>query len=494
MNATMGMWLVGLPIAASPLIYLLGRLAARARYSAFPARWAAYVVLGVLWLLLGTLASTAADERGFTIGMIGFEIDAISLLMCLLALTLLTAVVIYARVVMRAVTGEEKFYAAVVVMTGAMFGMVCSTDLFNLWVWLELLTISSVFLVTFNREDALEAGVKYLVQSAVGSALVLLGIALVLLQTGALALDDIRLLAAPDALLLAGGALFVAGFGVKVALVPLHTWLPDAHALAPSSISALLSGIVIEVGLVLLLRVMGALSGVTLSWAALLLGCGALNMLAGNLLALRQTQVKRLLAFSSLSHVGYMLLGFGIALAAHDAATATTAAQGAFFHLLVHGLMKALAFMAAGALMYALGRHTLALEDLAGAASRYPLLAAAFTAALLSLGGLPPLAGFMSKWQIFVAGFGAQDALLGWLVLFAAANSLLSLVYYMPLVNLLYRRAPGEAVRRGHPLPLTVTLPLVVLALLLVLLGVFPQLLYGVTEPAAHALLLAFGG
>ena len=149
------------------------------------------------------------------------------------------------------------------------------------------MAISSYLLVAFYRDQpaSLEAGVKYLVQSAVGSVLVLLGIALVLAVTGTLNLAEIRVAAGRvDALpLLAAGALFVIGFGVKAALVPMHTWLPDAHSQAPSGISAMLSGVVIEAGLVALLRAVASLSGVTLSWGVLLMAFGALNMLVGNL-------------------------------------------------------------------------------------------------------------------------------------------------------------------------------------------------------------------
>ena len=135
------------------------------------------------------------------------------------------------------------------------------------------------------------------------------------------------------------------GFGVKTALVPLHTWLPDAHSQAPSGISAMLSGVVIEAGLVALLRALGVPgAGRPRRGARCSCAFGALNMLVGNLMALRQTQVKRLLAYSSLSHMGYMLLGLGVAMA-----TAwPTARPGGFFHLLNHGLMKGLAFLAAG--------------------------------------------------------------------------------------------------------------------------------------------------
>ena len=202
-----------------------------------------------------------------------------------------------------------------VALVGVMIGLGCATDLFNLWVWFEAMAISSYLLVAFYRDQpaSLEAGVKYLVQSAVGSVLVLLGIALVLALTGTTNLAEIRVAAGrvEGLPLLAAGALFMIGFGVKAALVPMHTWLPDAHSQAPSGISAMLSGVVIEAGLIALLRAVASLSGVTLSWGVLLMAFGALNMLAGNLLALRQKQVKRMLAFSSLSHMGYMLLGSG---------------------------------------------------------------------------------------------------------------------------------------------------------------------------------------
>jgi len=282
---------------------------------------------------------------------------------------------------------------------------------------------------------------------------------------------------------------------VKIAMVPMHTWLPDAHSQAPSGISAMLSGVVIEAGLVALLRALMPLMGVTPTWGILLMAFGALNMLYGNLLALRQEQVKRLLAFSSLSHVGYMLLGLGIALHAGQAA----GAQGAFFHLFNHGLMKGLAFLAAGALLYALhlaaGSHdALTIRDLDGAASRYPIVALTFSIALLALGGLPPLAGFMSKWQIFVAGFATRNLLVAGLVIFAALNSVLSLAYYAPLVNAVYRKQPSAAVARGAAVPVSMVLPLALLALAVVVLGFWPSLLNFLTEPAGTALLRGLKG
>jgi len=194
--------------------------------------------------------------------------------------------------------------------------------------------------------------------------------------------------------------------------------------------------------------------------------------------------------------MGYMLVGLGIAVYMGQSA----AASGSFFHVINHGLMKGLAFLAAGALLYVLfiknHDHTLPLtiSDLGGAARRYPVVALTLSIAVLGLAGLPPFAGFMSKWQIFAAGFETHNMAIDLLVIFAALNSVLSLAYYAPVVNAVYRQEPSEAVTRGTKLPLTMSIPLVVLAVAIVVIGIYPSLLAGLTNPAGIALVKAFGG
>jgi proton-translocating NADH-quinone oxidoreductase chain N len=505
-------WMIALPIVTSPFVYLLGRLFQRARdaagsrravrpWRANPVRWislavllGACVPLVIAWRELSTGANLT-----LTVGIVALRFDGISLLLSAAVLTLGVMVSLFSGPYIGHEDGQEKYHALLNAMIGGMLGLVCAADLFNLWVWFETAAIASYMLVSYHSDRAasLEAGVKYLVQNSVGSMLVLLGIGLVFSQAGTLNLAELRTLFAGGTLgrlpLLGAGALFCIGFGVKIAIVPMHTWLPDAHSQAPSGISAMLSGVVIETGLVALLRALSVVAAMSVSWGTLLLVFGAVNMLAGNLLALRQTQVKRLLAFSSLSHVGYMLLGLGFAVSFGQ----LDGAQGGAFHVLTHAAGKGLAFLAAGCLLFALrlsrgDSGPLMAADLAGAARRYPVTAFTLSIALLGLGGLPPLGGFMSKWQIFVAGVRTGNPVAIALVVFAVLNSLLSLGYYAPLVSTMYRNEQSERVIAGSRVPPAMVIPLVLLAALVVAFGVWPALASGLTGPAAGAVLDIF--
>jgi len=498
-------WMIALPLLAAPIIYLVGRVSGRLsqNYNAVaPARWLAVLVLaatGILGYIAGR-AVVAGEMVQWAVGGVVLSLDGVGLLLATVVIGLTFMVTLFSSSYMLGESGEEKYYALLVAMAGSMIGLGCATDLFNLWLWFEVMAVSSFMLVAFYRHlpAALEAGIKYLVQSAAGSALVLIGIALVLTRAGTLNLAEIHAAMAtgdPSKAMLAAGALFIVGFGVKAALVPLHTWLPDAHSQAPSGISAMLSGVVIEAGLVALLRSLSCIPVVSLhSVGTLLMVVAALNMIIGNLMALRQTQVKRLLAYSSVSHIGYMMVGFGVMITYGT----PDGAAGAFFHLITHAMMKGLAFLAAGALLYAFylakGEHgPLLVEDLDGAATRYPQLAFALSVAVLGLGGLPPLAGFMSKWQIFVGSAQAQSTGVWLLVVFAALNSVLSLAYYAPLVNRMYRHAPSPAVESGKKTTFTLQLPLALLTLGVALLGLWPIFSSPLTGPATASLLAAFG-
>ena len=266
MNPTLALtWLLLLPLVASPVIYLAGRTSFRLGKSAAPARWLAALTLAAtsVPLYFTGEAVLRAGTVSLSVGAISLRMDGVGLVLAGTVLALTFLVSLFSMPYMRREEGEEKHYALLVSMAGTMVGLGCANDLFNLWVWFEAMAVTSFLLVAFYREQrgALEAGVKYLVQSAVGSAFVLVGIALVFARTGTLELSQVAAAVAASVplplSLAAAGALFLIGFGVKAALVPLHTWLPDAHSQAPSGISAMLSGVVIEAGLVAMLRALG---------------------------------------------------------------------------------------------------------------------------------------------------------------------------------------------------------------------------------------------
>ena len=486
------LWLIGAPLGGALAVYVV----ARAR--AWAARWTALAALGLAWA--AWLARLNADPNFvavLTIGGQSLQVDGLSILVDVLALSLGTVAVVFSGPDLHNHRQEAGYYALLLLQTGAVLGLASATDLFNLWLWFETMAVSSYVLVAFYRTESasLEGAVKYLVQSATGSILVVLGIALVLAQTGTLQLAGVRGVAGPSPMLLAAGGLLLVGFGTKAGLVPLHTWVGDAYSEAPSGVGMVFSGVVTKLGLVAALRAIAALAGVGADWAAILMGSGVLAIAVGNGLALRQRELKRMLAWSSLAHLGYALLGVGIGVYA----LRPSGAQGGVFQLLTHAIMTGAAFMAAGALLYALhstSRHSasLTITDLAGAARRYPLVAFALSLALLGLGGLPPLAGFMSEWEIFVSGFDTREPLIIALTLFAAMNVAVSLAYYVPVVLMLYRRRTSPLVWQAASLPSSMTLPVIALTCASLVLGVWPTLASGVVEPAAAVIVRSFGG
>jgi proton-translocating NADH-quinone oxidoreductase chain N len=493
--------LIALPLVASPFVYLLGRLGARSQ-NALGMNLAKILTLAVLvgegiLLFFSTQIWSTGGTVATMIGTVQVGLDGMGLIVSVIAVVLGFCVTLFSLPYMADENGEEKYYALLLMLIGSIVGLGCSMDLFNLWVWFELMAISSYFLVAFYNEQptSLEAGFKYLTQSAVGSALVLFGIAMIFASTGVISFWEIWSAAtSATPVVFAGAALIIVGFGIKAALVPLHTWLPDAHSQAPSGISAMLSGIVIEAGLLAMLRSLSVLAQTKFPSAIVLLVFGCVNILVGNLLALRQKEIKRMLAYSSIAQVGYMLVGFGTAIYS----SSYVGAAGGFFHMLTHAMMKGLAFFAAGAFLYVLhigrGDHApLMLDDLNGAAKKYPLVAFLLSLSLLALGGLPPLAGFMSKWQILVSAAGAGSTLMICIVVFVGLNSILSLGYYVPVINRLYRVEVSDTVTAGKPIHWLMVLPMILLAIGIVVIGVWPSLVNFISYNAAASLMYPFG-
>jgi len=366
---------------------------------------------------------------------------------------------------------NETFYSLLLLMVAGLVGMVLAADLFNLYLFCELMSIAAYVLVAFRRVDtAVEAGFKYLVMGSVGSVIMLLGISFVYLGTGTLTLTQAT--GAPELWARAGLACLLVGLGVKGAIVPLHTWLPDAHGQAPSSVSAMLSGIVIQSAFYALLKVSLALGFPARDLGTVVIMLSFLNMTLGNALALVQTHTKRLLAYSSIAQMGYIMFSMGIGLRY----AIPMATQAGFFLLLAHAAMKGLAFLCAGVCHSNWGATQV--SDLRGTAGRVPLVAVSLGVAMAGLAGVPPLAGFAAKWFVLNGALQSVDVL-GYVgVAVFLGNSLLSLGYYLPFIGALFTQETSkvsETSKASVRVSPWMALPLAALAILVLAIGVHPR-------------------
>ncbi len=355
---------------------------------------------------------------------------------------------------------QGEYYVLMLASVTGMIVMATASDLVVVFLGLELLSLPLYILAAFQRENALslEAGLKYFLLGAFSSAFFLYGIALVYGATGTTALDGLTKFMLPSSaindMLLVGFGLLLAGFAFKVALVPFHWWTPDVYEGAPTAVTAFMSVAVKGAAFGAFFRFfIAALPAPAVDWHIALAVIAVLTMTLGNVAALLQSNVKRMLAYSSIAHAGYIL----IALVAGQ-----TGASSALFYLLAYTVTNLGAFGAIIALSDG-ARERLHISDFAGAARQHPLVAAVMSICLLSLAGFPPFAGFVGKFLIFGA---AVDAGWTWLAVIGVLNSLVSVYFYLrPVVQMyMYEPAPGwEGVRVA---------PLVGLALALALVGV----------------------
>jgi proton-translocating NADH-quinone oxidoreductase chain N len=365
----------------------------------------------------------------------------------------------------------ETYYPLLLMLMAGLVGMLLAEDLFNLYMFSELMSVAAYVLVAFRRRvtAAIEAGFKYLVMGSVGTVTILMGVSFVYRETGQLVLSQMT--GTPGPWTRAGAACLLVGLGIKSAIVPLHTWLPDAHGRAPGSISAVLSGIIVQSAFYTLLKVCLGLGFPARSLGTLLIVLSLLNMTLGNGLALVQTHTKRLLAYSTIVQMGYIMLSMGVGLRY----AVPEAAQAGLFLILTQATTKGLAFLCQGVCHFYCGATTT--NQLRGTAARVPTMAVAFSVALAGLAGVPPLAGFVSKWFILTSAVRSSDALgyvgLGVFLL----NSLLALGYYLPLIGTLFAPLPPhkEEARAGQiQISPWMALPITALGALVLAIGLYP--------------------
>ncbi|MCX6992269.1 MAG: proton-conducting transporter membrane subunit [Kiritimatiellaeota bacterium] len=312
----------------------------------------------------------------------------------------------------------------ILALTG-MNGVVLANDLFSLYVFLEITAVASYILIAAEKgRDAFEGAFKYLIMSAVATALILAAIALLMLTAGDLSYVNIKLaiMASPHSgVVLAAVAMLVVGLFIKGGLIPFHGWLPDAYSAAPAAISVLLAGIVTKTtGVYTLIRIVISIIGLSDTLENLLLFIGAASMLVGALAALGQSDFKRMLAYSSISQVGYMVLGLG---------TGTVLGiAGSIFHLFNHAIFKSLLFVNAAAVEQQTGTRDM--NRMGGLAEKMPVTGCTSAIAFLSTAGIPPLAGFWSKLIIIIALWQTGHIVYASLAVLA---SLLTLAYFLSM-------------------------------------------------------------
>ncbi len=465
--------------------------------------WASTFIVTALLTLTAFAIALYNAEVGTTIYKMGgwapphgisLVIDALNAPIVVLIALMSFITIIYALPATVAEIKPNKrapFYAAFLLCVAGLLGMVVTGDAFNVFVFLEVSSISTYVLVAMGAardRRALSAAYNYLILGSIGATFFVIGIGFLYMETGTLNMADMaRILADLD-----GGSrvakvafgFIIIGLGLKLAMFPLHTWLPGAYAYAPTPVTAFLASTATKAALYLLLRFTFFVFDPSYAYVAdvlmfILIGLGVFGMLFASLQAIFQTDVRRMLAYSSVAQVGYMLLGIGIA-------TTASVAAG-YLHLLNHAIIKGGLFLALGAMWYRFGITRM--EDFRGLGQTMPLTMGAFTVSGLSLIGVPFTAGFVSK--INLAG-AAADAGWWWAVGIIMITSILALVYIGRVLLLAYFQSPpsvnGTVVARNEA-PAAMLLPMWGLALTSIFVGIESDAMVGASLRAAELLL-----
>ncbi|MFO7740605.1 MAG: proton-conducting transporter membrane subunit [Desulfatiglandaceae bacterium] len=375
---------------------------------------------------------------------------------------------------------QDKYHALYLLLLSGATGAVLTGDLFNLFVFYEILCISSYALVAYlGDRNGVESAVKYLIQGSVGSGLILVGIAILYGMFGTLNMAQIAIhIKDVDSPAIFLALVFlVTGFGVEAAVFPLNAWLPDAHSTAPSSISAILSGIAIKVGIYAVARVLFTIFGVAAAFQYVLF-LGLVTLLVGEICAFSQDNIKRMLAYSSVGQVG--LIVFAICIATPDGVGA------GLFQLVSHALSKAVLFLGVGYLVACSG--SMSLSSLNGIGKRMPVVCFACVVAAFSLVGLPPFAGFAGKFLIVRAALAGEGIFFTVLIGIVLLATVVEGAYFFRMVQTLYFKDAKKQIEFKKT-PASASIPILALVVLIVALGVYPDVLLPYLESAAADLL-----
>jgi multicomponent Na+:H+ antiporter subunit D len=480
--------IIVIPLISAPLCILF-RGKDQAFGIALLATWASFACACLI-----TARVMVEGEISYELGgwppPIGIElrIDALNALILLIVSGIGSVVAPYSRNSLLLEYVEDRsymFYSAFLLCLCGLMGVAVTGDAFNLFVFLEISSLSSYVLIAlgFDRR-ALTASYQYLIMGTIGATFIVIAIGLLYQATGTLNMADIAKRLPEhgyDRTVISAFAFLVIGAGLKIALFPLHQWLPNAYTYAPSTVTAFLAATATKVSVYILLRFLFTVFGVKFSFEILptatpLLILAILAMFIPSIVACFQKNVKRVFAYSSVAQIGYMILGISF--------VNVTGLTAGILHMFNHALMKGALFLVLGAIFYRIGSCNI--DRMAGIARRMPWTMAAFVGGSLSLIGIPMTAGFISKWYLILAALEK-----GWwyVAVLIVASSLIAVIYVWRIIEAAYFREPPDDLADISEAPLSLLIPAWVLVIANVYFGIDTSLPVGLSELAAKALM-----
>ena len=445
-----------------------------------------------IWALIHVLDSgTMRYNLGGWAPPIGIEyvVDLVSAFVAVIVTTVSTLVIIATRRWAIREAGDRlgSFYGLVMLLLAGLVGIVVTGDLFNLFVFIEISSLAAYALVFLGGRGGMIAGFRYLILGSIGGSLYMLGVGFLYFTTGTLNMAEMQEILTDDATarsVQAGAAFIFVGLGMKMALVPMHLWLPDAYTFAPSSVNSLIAPIMTKVSAYAMMRMFlsvfpdGYLTDVVPVGDALLI-LGLIGIIFGAVVAMSQKDIRRMLAYSSISQLGLIAVGIGLG--------TPLGMVAALLHVMNHAVMKATLFLSAGSIRYSTGITTV--DGVSGLGRTMPLTMIAFSLGAIAMVGIPPMAGFFSKWYAVQAGVESGQ----WsVVAVVLVSSLLSAVYLFRILERAYLHPVQPEPSHGHEedtafgetagqiaveepakeSPLDVVLPAVILGLATLALGI----------------------
>ncbi len=490
MSAHLLILLVVIPLFSAPLCILLRR--SRLVWLLSSLSTGACLLISILLLQQVYRSGTVTYMLGGWSTPLGigieYRLDLFAALVALFVSLVGFAVALYSYTSLQKELPRHKhplFAAAYLLCLAGLLGITVTADVFNLFVFLEISSLSSYALISMGRDRAaLLASFRYLIMGTIGATFLLIGIGLIYSHTGTLnmsALQKVLPALTGKASIQASLAFIMLGLAIKSALFPLHLWLPSAYTHAPSAVSAFLAGTATKVSIYALARFIYSVFGKPFVITQEHIGIALITlsipaMLLGSMLAIKQQNLKRMLAYSSIAQIGYLFLGLGLSTVASVGATIT--------HLFNHALIKSALFLSLGCIVYRTGKAEI--SSLSGLARQMPWTMAAFTVAGLGLIGIPLTAGFISKWALIRATLTPDYWPLAVVILI---TSLLAVVYIWRVIEAAYFQppAPGSTGRTAEA-PLGLLVPTWLLVLLSLYFGIQTTVNFGIAVKAATAL------